>query len=131
MKTVQVKFELREIRVVDSDTLECWCRVSFDILQRWRIRIRGVEGGELGTDQGLAGQFALQELLAREVPDLPHFVGLESVRDQFGRHVGDVMLRGNRMLSLELLKGKTHWRRDRDGTQHQRSPSHENGPLPA
>lgn len=128
MKVTRLQFELTDIRVIDSDTVEAWVQVSFEIRQRWRIRIRGVEGGELGTDQGLAGQFALQTLLLDYVVDRPHYVGLESVKDQFGRHVGDIRLPDGQLLSLRLLAGKTHWRRDRDGTEHPRKDTYEKIP---
>jgi endonuclease YncB( thermonuclease family) len=121
MKTVTLQFSLHDMRVIDSDTVEAWVQVSYDIRQRWRIRLRGIEGGELGTEAGARGEFQMNRYLFNDPILQPHFIGMESVRDQHGRHVGDIRLPDGQLLTLVLLKDGTHWRRDRDGTEHPRA----------
>mgnify|MGYP001561245841 CR=1 FL=1 len=128
MKTTKTEFSMHDIRVIDSDTVEAWVQVSFDIRQRWRIRIRGIEGGEAGTEQGARGTWAMSIALDADPIHRPHFIGFETVRDQHGRHVGDIMLPSGQLLSLLLLEQGTHWKRDRDGTEHPRTPAHHQSP---
>ena len=106
-------YQISEIRFVDSDTLEGWVRISSTLHELWRIRLRGIEGGEKGTPEGDHAETHLRRILD-ENRDCPlHFLGLESVRDQYGRRVGDLVLADGKLLTLTLLATGAYWRRDR------------------
>jgi endonuclease YncB( thermonuclease family) len=104
-------------RIVDSDTLLVWLRVGPDIKQRIRLRLKGVEGGELGTDEGARGAMALQLALRDLVTGPFSFHGNIETRDQHGRIVGDLMDVDGKLLTLTLLASGAHWRRSRAGVE--------------
>jgi endonuclease YncB( thermonuclease family) len=118
MKVTRLQYPMFDIHAVDGDTLTAWVQISAEVRQLWRIRIRGVEGGELPTERGLRAKVILENTLRDHSEQTANFIGLETVRDQFGRRVGDVFFANGQILSLMLLKSGAFWRRDRNGTQH-------------
>lgn len=108
---------MHEVRVVDSDTLVAWVQVAPEVRLLWRIRVKGIEGGELPSVNGLHGKAVLEALLKSPAAETLHFIGEQTVKDKYGRHVGDVQLADGRLLSHVLLTNGTHWRRDRTGRE--------------
>jgi len=118
MKITRLHYSAHDLHAVDGDTLTAWVQLSSELRQLWRIRIRGVEGGELPTPAGLRAKVILDNTLRDHSQHTANFIGLETVRDQFGRRVGDIIFGNGQLLSLLLLKSGAFWRRDRDGTEH-------------
>jgi len=104
-------------RVVDSDTLVVWIEATPDVRIRYRVRIVGIEGGELHEPDGPRGAAAM----AAEVSDMAdrglYWSGSFNTTDQHGRLVGDIFGEDGTRLSVRLLQGGTHWRRTRSGQQ--------------
>lgn len=117
-------FTLHDVRVVDSDTIEAWVQVHRDVRLRWRIRLRGVEGGELGTATGARGTLALASHLERHAAAGLWLDDDGSTLDNHGRHVTDVTLPNGRSLTSTLLAGGTHWTRKRSTTEAQGETSY-------
>lgn len=108
---------LHGIRVIDSDTVEAWAEVSWDLRQLWRIRLQGIEGGELGTDQGERGKLALEALLENGRGCDVRFVGNSKSLDLHGRRVGDIVVDGLIRVTTVLREIGTHWHRTRSGKE--------------
>ena len=104
-------------RVIDSDTLSLWIEATPDCRIRYRARLVGIEGGEIGTTDGTRGTQALTELLQELAPDQLHWHGSFLTRDQHGRLVGDVMTNDGRRITAILRDRGTHWRRNKSGTE--------------
>lgn len=117
MPRVLHRYPLYDVRPVDSDTLKAWCQVSATTRELWRVRLRNVEGGELGTPQGDRSMTWLVALLRTLPEDGFAFIGLETNLDQHGRHVGDILCPDGTYLSLQALRSGFYWTRKRDGTQ--------------
>ena len=113
MRIATRPFPLFDLRAVDGDTIECWCGISAEIRQLWRVRLKGIEGGELDTEPGLAAWHALKQFLQTQPTHGYHFVGLETVKDQHGRHVGDILTPTGHMLTSALYETGFFWRRPR------------------
>ena len=69
------------------------------------------------TPAGLRAKAELEKTLLIHSQDTANFIGLETVRDQYGRRVGDILFGNGKLLSLLLLQSGAFWRRDRDGTE--------------
>ena len=64
MKMTRLQYGMTEIHAVDSDTLTAWVNVSTELRQLWRIRLRGIEGGEFNTPEGMRAKALLERTLA-------------------------------------------------------------------
>lgn len=104
-------------RVVDSDTLVIWLEVTEDVRIRYRARLKGIEGGELGTDDGARGQAALAGLLAEFTSEPLYWRGSVNTKDQHGRLVGTLVTFDGSLITGTLIKQGTHWRRNRSGQE--------------
>jgi endonuclease YncB( thermonuclease family) len=104
-------------RVVDSDTLVVWLEATPDVRVRYRVRIKGIEGGELGTEEGAAGMARMAEVTAIISQGELHWQGAYGNKDQHGRLVGDIFDAEGQRLSARLLQCPTHWHRTRSGIQ--------------
>lgn len=111
---------LHSVRVIDSDTIEAWVQVSSECRLLWRIRLKGVEGGELDTVEGQAGARVLSDLVDLHQSAGLHFRGLDTIKDKYGRHVGEVILSDGRSLNHILLTEHRYWPRDRTGREFPR-----------
>jgi len=104
-------------RVVDSDTLSLWIEATPDCRIRYRVRLVGIEGGEIGTTDGTRGTQSLTDVLDDLASDQLHWHGSFLTKDQHGRLVGDVMTNDGRRLTALLRNRGTHWRRTKSGTE--------------
>lgn len=104
-------------RVVDSDTLVIWLEVSPDIRHRCRLRLKGVEGGELGTVEGEAGRFELLNVIGKHTSLLTYLESGEREFDRYGRRVGHIRYEDGTLLVDKLLAAGHHWRRGRSGKE--------------
>lgn len=104
-------------RVVDSDTLVLWLSVTDDVRVRYRARLKGIEGGELGTEEGARGMAVLAGFVAQLSAEPTFWRGSLNTKDQHGRLVGDVILFDGSCLTHALLKSDAHWSRSRSGVQ--------------
>jgi endonuclease YncB( thermonuclease family) len=116
-KQIGFRYPVTEIRVVDSDTLEAWVRVSTRTRELWRIRLSGIEGGELPTPEGLRGKLILEKIIAARRDRFCHFIGLETILDKYGRHVGDIMFPPDELLTVVMFRGGHFWHRKRTGQE--------------
>lgn len=107
-------FTISAVRVIDGDTLEAWVQVSHEVRQLWRIRLKGVEGGELPTEQGLRATSLLQMTIQEHGKGGLCYVGMETVKDQFGRHVGDIRFADGTLCTRRLIETGAYWRRSRN-----------------
>ena len=118
MKILAHPYRVFEIRIVDSDTLEAWVQIDRETRHLWRIRLKGVEGGELNEPEGMKGVKVLYAILEENERGAKSFFGNPNAKDKYGRHVGDIEFEDGTKLCACLLISGHHWRRDRDGTEH-------------
>lgn len=117
MKRIHL-YQVHELRIVDGDTVEAWVDVSSDLRSKWRIRLEGIEGGELGDALGEGAKaHAIAEVLAGGATGA-HFIGEEKRRDQHNRRVGDIRLADTSLLTERLLSTGAYWVRTRSGLEH-------------
>lgn len=114
-KTKGVGFRVWSIRVVDSDTIEGWVQIDPKNAQLWRIRLKRVEGGELNTEEGMAGKASLAEELCKDPFGEFWISGNPYDFDKYGRHVCEIVDRYGVSLNTRLIEKGTHWRRTRSG----------------
>lgn len=125
MKILTHPYRIFDIRIIDSDTLEAWVEIDRETRHLWRLRLKGVEGGELGEPEGMKGVQVLSTILMEYDHNTKWFFGNPNAKDKYGRHVGDIEFgNGTKLCALLLLSGH-HWRRDRDGTEHKPTTSNE------
>ena len=116
MKTILRELTMTELRAVDGDTFTAWVQVYPELRMLWRIRVRGIECGELDTAHGQAAKTFLQLKLNTFAIRGCWFVGTKTERDQHGRHVGDIQNSDGEFLSNSLLLSPQYWHRNRSGT---------------
>ena len=117
MKVEKHPYQITEIYPIDSDTITAWVQISDTNREKWRIRLKGIEGGELGTMDGTKGV----DIVAALVRDKYHlkawFFGNIKTLDKYGRHVADIEFEdGSRIVSALMAFGH-HWVRLRNGTE--------------
>lgn len=112
-------------RVVDSDTLVIWIEATPDVRIRYRVRIVGIEGGELDEPEGPRGAAAMAAEVSEMARQGIFWNGSFNTNDQHGRLVGDIFGEDGSRLSVRLLQGGTHWRRARDGRQRRNTGGQE------
>ncbi len=104
-------------RVVDSDTLVLWLEATDDVRVRYRVRIVGIEGGELGTEEGARGAAVMAEAVASLTLEQCYWLGSLNTCDQHGRLVGNVITDSGVTLTTVLKEAGHHWNRQRNGSQ--------------
>jgi len=104
-------------RVVDSDTVLVWIEATADVRVRYRVRLVGIEGGELGTAEGLRGKDVLETVIEAISREQLYWRGSLNTRDQHGRLVGDITLADGQRLTSALHEVGHHWSRDKSGRE--------------
>jgi len=126
MKVKKHPYQITEIYPIDSDTITAWVQISDTNREKWRIRLKGIEGGELGTMDGTKGV----DIVAALVRDKYHlkawFFGNIKTLDKYGRHVADIEFEDGSRMCAALMAFGHHWRKDRTGkeTRNQKATSH-------
>ena len=118
MKLEKHPFQLYELSAIDSDTVKAWVEVDSVCRIQWRIRLLGIEGGELSDPVGLASARATAVAIADKDFMSAHFHGNHKTLDKYGRHVGDIRFEDGTLLTHILFQTGLYWRRDRNGQQH-------------
>lgn len=118
MKVKRHPFPCYDLEAIDSDTVTAWVEVDRTVRVKWRIRLKGIEGGELDEPCGLASARATALALASNSHLSAHFFGNPNTFDKYGRHVGDIVFENGAHLTRQLFSTGLYWRRDRNGTQH-------------
>jgi endonuclease YncB( thermonuclease family) len=108
---------LHEIRVIDGDTIEAWLDFSDVVRIKRRIRLRGIEGGELAELCGRRARRQLEVWLTAKAHQTPKLTGNLNHLDQHGRIVADVTFDTGESLVAMCLQSGIWWRRTRDGSQ--------------
>lgn len=124
---------LHDVRAVDGDTVQCWLEFYRHVRVRVRIRLPGIEGGELNTSEGERAKLLLQRFLDDRKAIIPWLTTDPGTTDQHGRIVSDIAWHTGETLVALCLRTGYWWRRKRDGTQDRpkRDASSEtkNGPI--
>ena len=110
------KHIVTELRVIDGDTLEGWLTLGYRCRLLTRLRLRDVEGGELGTFQGERAVVVLNKILYQRRDQAMSWIGGEKIHDRYGRNVGDIQFADGKLLTLLLLDTGAYTLRDRTGT---------------
>jgi len=110
------KHIVTELRVIDGDTLEGWLNIGHHLRLLTRLRLRGIEGGELGTPEGERARAILNEILHARRDQAMCWIGGEKFRDRYGRNVGDIQFDDGKLLTLMLLETGAYTLRNRHGT---------------
>ena len=113
----RIELTISDIRPIDGDTVEAWVEIHREIRMRWRIRLVGIEGGELPTPDGHRSQAALFAAISTRRQHNPRFVGNPDTRDKYGRHIGDIMFDPAELLTCILLATGAYWLKDRTGAE--------------
>lgn len=98
-------------RVIDGDTIEAWIIISHEVAVQYRIRLRGLEGGELGTPEGARSKLLLEQMLKSSADCVVFFRGHLANRDNHGRLVGDFIIANGASLCQSLLNTGAYRRR--------------------
>lgn len=101
--------QVHEIRPIDGDTIIAWVDAGHDVRVKRRIRIKGIEGGELGTDQGENAHVVLTCVLAQQVNQAAYLTHSPGSLDKYGRIVSDILFANGQLLTLLLLAEGAHW----------------------
>lgn len=117
---------LHDVGVVDGDTITAWAEVAPEVRILWRIRLKGIEGGELPSEQGAHAKALVAQELAVHFLETLQFVGLPTVRDLHGRHVGDVRFLDGTLLTRRLMESGAYWRRSRNRAENPVTESQDN-----
>jgi len=83
---------LHDPRVIDGDTLECWCECVPCLRLKIRIRLPGIEGGELGTPEGARAKLTLQNMVYTHWAAGARLASNTDRRDQYNRVLSDILL---------------------------------------
>jgi hypothetical protein len=81
MKTRPHLNPIYDVRIIDSDTIIGWLQVAPNVRIQERIRIKHVEGGELGTPEGMAGRAHLALIWTLHAMEQACYTGSMSNRD--------------------------------------------------
>ena len=87
-------------RVVDGDTIIVRMDLGFDVLKRERIRLRGIDAAEMGTDEGEKSRRFLEKKLRK----IEKVILRTHWHDMYGRYVADVMYDSGNLSKDEVLK---------------------------
>ena len=117
---------IHDIRVIDGDTIEAWFDYDDRVRIKKRLRLQGIEAGELSELSGIAAKGYLQELVTNKLLHAAHLAGGMRREDQHGRLVGDVVFDTGETLCQLCLKSGRYWRRRRDGTEDRATPPRNN-----
>jgi hypothetical protein len=95
-------FRASVTRVVDGDTF--WAKVDygFRFSQPWKVRLRGVDAPELGTEEGEQAKAWVEERLAR----LPFVVMTTTKVGMYGRYIADVFFGDSKKVDNVARRGK-------------------------
>ena len=117
MKIREHPYPVLDIYPIDSDTIKAWVQISKTNREMWRIRLKGIEGGEIDTVEGLKGRDILASIVRDKHHLSAHFHGNENTLDKYGRHVGDIAFEDGSQLVDALLGYGHHWKRTRSGKE--------------
>jgi hypothetical protein len=117
MRILKEPYQVFELYPIDSDTLKAWVQIDKTTRHLWRIRLKGVEGGELDTAEGHLGRDILASLIRDKLGQAAHFFGNVDCLDKYARHVGDIQFQDGSRLCGALIAYGHHWRKDRTGKE--------------
>jgi endonuclease YncB( thermonuclease family) len=115
MKISKHEHRIYEPRAIDGDTIEAWVDIGHRCRIQWKIRLRGIEGGEMDTAEGQVVFAHMVALIQAEELKGGYFFGNVNELDKYGRHVGDIMLPDKSLLTQRLFSSGLFWRRARNG----------------
>jgi endonuclease YncB( thermonuclease family) len=118
VKKLEHPFSCFEIVAIDSDTLTAWVEIDRETRHKWRIRLKGIEGGEKGTTVGERGHGMIQKVLWDKAGQHSNFFGNPNCKDKYGRRVGDILFEDGTHLTRALMATGYFWRRDRSGKEY-------------
>tara|TARA_R100001530_G_scaffold46547_1_gene35007 strand:- start:313 stop:696 length:384 start_codon:yes stop_codon:yes gene_type:complete len=127
MKIQKHPYPATELYPIDSDTLTAWVQISKTHRELWRIRLKKIEGGELGTDEGGKGLNILAAIIRDKSHLTAHFFGNPDELDLHGRHVGDIVFEDGSRLVDALMAFGHHWVRLRNGKEIKNQKETQNG----
>ena len=123
MKIMKHPYPVFEIYPIDSDTIKAWVEIDKTTRHMWRIRLKGIEGGEKDTPEGCVGLNILAGLIRDKYHMHAHFFCNVNSLDKYGRHVGDIQFEDGARLAEACLAFGHHWRRDRSGKETKNQPT--------
>ncbi len=118
MKIEAHPYQIFDIQAIDSDTILAWVQIDRNTRHRWRIRLKGVEGGEAATATGVIGLRIITEILEENAHLSAHFFGNVNCLDKYGRHVGDIKFQDQSLLCYRLMASGHFWKKDRTGKEY-------------
>lgn len=89
------QYQAKVLRIIDGDTVDLEVDLGFDVFQRMRIRLFGINAPEMSTPEGKVARFRFgQELpLGATV----HLNSIKDKRDKYGRYLGILVYNGVNM----------------------------------
>lgn len=106
---------------IDSDTITAWVEIDRETRHLWRIRLKGIEGGEKGTAEGERGHAFIKRVLWQKMAMHTNFYGNPNCKDKYGRRVGDIEFEDGSFLTRILMASGYFWRRDRTGREYKKT----------
>lgn len=126
MKIKKHPYPVTELYPIDGDTITAWVEISKTHREQWRIRLKGIEGGELGTTDGAKAVDIVAAFIRDKWHMTAHYFGNPNTLDKYGRHVGDIEFEDGSRLCAALMAYGHHWKRLRNGKEikNKREPAH-------
>jgi endonuclease YncB( thermonuclease family) len=121
---------LHDIEGLDGDTIAAWLDFDGIVRVKRRIRLQGIEAGELHEARGLAAKQFLAAVVLDRILHTAILAGGMRREDQHGRLVADVVFDTGETLCQLCLGSGRYWRRHRNGTEDKapQPPKHNNTP---
>jgi endonuclease YncB( thermonuclease family) len=111
MKIHRTPHELSDLVAIDGDTIKGWMTYDEQVSIAVRIRLPGIEAGELDEPVGIVAREALQVILFQYRELNPRLACHPRVKDNHGRIVSDVLFGNGQSLCALLLASGRYWRR--------------------
>lgn len=93
-------------KIIDADTYWLWIHIGFDIWMRQKVRLRGIDAPEIGTQAGLAAKRFAESQLASSDPSIYKPVTVTTTKpDKYDRYLSDIWIGDTNLNQLLLSSG--------------------------
>jgi micrococcal nuclease len=104
MKTTLYQYALKDISVVDGDTLKAGIDLGFNVLLTTKIRIEGINCPEKNTPEGVAAKnFTIEWMMHKKEPVV--LCVKNHKEDKYGRILGSVISEGQSLTDAIKIAG--------------------------
>jgi len=91
-------------RVVDGDTFDCFVHLGFDTIQKFRVRLYGVDTPEINKKDEREKGLEVKEIVKNKIEGKQIYLYEQNNKDKFGRALARVELMDGTDLTEWLLQ---------------------------